>query len=116
ALDHVLVAPRERAGGPLDAVLARHGLRHRVAVQVPTFLIAPSFLVGTARVATVPARIAERLVAEHPLRAFPPPVPVPGFTIGAAWHEVHRADPGHRWLRSCLRRVTGSPGRPAPAP
>ena len=25
-----------------------------------------------------------------------------GFTIGAAWHEVHRGDPGHRWLRARL--------------
>ena len=38
----------------------------------------------------------------HPLRAFPPPVAVPGFTIGAAWHEVHRGDTGHRWLRARL--------------
>jgi DNA-binding transcriptional LysR family regulator len=107
ALDHVLVAPRERPGGPLDAVLARHGLRRRVVVQVPTFLVAPSFLVGTDRVATVPARIAERLMASHPLRTFPPPVAIPGFTIGAAWHEVHRGDPGHRWLRARVAAAVG---------
>ncbi|HEX2689481.1 MAG TPA: LysR family transcriptional regulator [Kofleriaceae bacterium] len=102
ALDHVLVAPRERPGGPLDAVLARHGLRRRIVVQVPTFLIAPSFLVGTARVATIPARIAELLVKSHPLHMFPPPVAIPDFTIGAAWHEIHRGDAGHRWLRTRL--------------
>src|SRR5262245_32685009 len=52
AMSHVLVAPRERPGGIVDAVLAQHRLARRVAVQVPGFLMVPNVLVGTQRVAT----------------------------------------------------------------
>jgi hypothetical protein len=41
ALEHVLVAPRGRAGGIVDSVLEQSGLTRRAAVQASTFLIAP---------------------------------------------------------------------------
>jgi DNA-binding transcriptional LysR family regulator len=104
-MPHVLVAPRQRPGGVVDEVLARRGLRRRVAVQVPTFLLVPHILVGTPYVATVPTRIARRLCQGHPLRMTPPPIAIPGFTICQAWHEVHRNDPGHRWLRQEVSRA-----------
>jgi len=108
ALSHVLVAPRERPGGVVDVVLAQHRLVRRIAVQVPSFLMVPSLLIGTQRIATVPARMAAELVRTHPLRTLAPPVEVPGFTMCQAWHELHRHDPGHRWLRDALARVAVS--------
>ena len=27
---------------------------------------------------------------------------IPGFTMSQGWHEIHRYDPGHRWLREEL--------------
>ena len=101
-LEHVLVAPRERPGGVVDEVLAGHGLSRRVAVQVPTFLIVPHVLIGTRRIATIPKRMAALLARVHPLRVLAPPVEIPGFTMAQAWHEVHRADPGHVFLRTRL--------------
>jgi DNA-binding transcriptional LysR family regulator len=102
AMEHVLVAPRERAGGIVDAVLEKNGLRRRVAVQVPTFLMVPYVLSGTTRVATVPERMAAELVRVYPLRSLGPPVEIPGFTMCMGWHEIHRSDPSHRWLRETL--------------
>jgi len=106
AMPHVLVTPRERpGGGVVDVVLAEHRLSRRIAVRVPTFLMVPYLLVGTDRIATVPARIAAELVRRHPLRMLRPPVDVPPFTLCQAWHEVHRHDPAHRWLREGLTRA-----------
>ena len=68
AMEHVLVAPRERAGGIVDAVLEKNGLSRRVAVQASTFLIVPYLLIGTTRIATVPERVAGELVRAHPLK------------------------------------------------
>jgi DNA-binding transcriptional LysR family regulator len=101
-LPHVLVAPWGQPGGVVDEVLAAGKERRRIAVQVPNFLMLPHLLVGTDRVATVPRRIAALLVAAHPLRALEPPVSVPGFTLHQGWHELHRQDPGHAWLRNRL--------------
>ncbi len=108
AMAHVLVAPRERPGGIVDVVLAQHRLARRVAVQVPSFLAIPYVLVGTRRIATVPARMAAELVRRHPLRILTPPVDVPGFTMCQGWHEIHRNDPGHRWLREAVTRAAGA--------
>jgi DNA-binding transcriptional LysR family regulator len=111
AMEHVLVAPRERAGGIVDAVLEQHGLSRRVAAQVSTFLLVPYLLVGTTRIATVPERMAQELARLHPLRILRPPVEVPGFTICQGWHEIHRHDPGHRWLRESLVEAAKAGGR-----
>jgi len=102
AMEHVLVAPRERAGGIVDAVLEKIGLARRVAVQASSFLIVPYLLTGTTRIATVPQRMAVELARMHPLRILKPPVAIPGFTMCQGWHEIHRNDPGHRWLRDAL--------------
>jgi len=101
-MEHVLVAPRERAGGIVDSVLEKNGLSRRVAVQAPTFLIVPYLLIGTTRIATVPQRMARELVRMHPLKILKPPVEIPGFTMCQGWHEIHRNDPGHHWLREQL--------------
>jgi DNA-binding transcriptional LysR family regulator len=105
ALDHVLVAPRNRPGGIVDEALAARGRARRVALQVPTFLIVPHMLVGTDRISTVPVRVARTLVRHHPLRELRPPLPIPRFTMAQGWHELHREDPGHRWLRARAAEV-----------
>jgi DNA-binding transcriptional LysR family regulator len=115
AMAHVLVTPRERPGrGVVDTVLEQHGLTRRVAVRVPTFLMVPYLLVGTERIATVPRRIADELARRHPLRVLAPPVAVPEFTLCQAWHELHRHDLGHRWLRDRVARA--DVGRAADVP
>ncbi|MBZ0233051.1 MAG: LysR family transcriptional regulator [Deltaproteobacteria bacterium] len=103
---HVVVAPREEPGAIVDEVLAR--LRRpprRVAVQAPTFLVVPHLLAGTPYVATIPARLAAEYGRSHALRTVTPPIKIPGFTIHQGWHELHRHDPGHRWLREEVARV-----------
>jgi DNA-binding transcriptional LysR family regulator len=83
-------------------VLEKNGLSRRVAVQAPTFLMVPYLLIGTTRIATVPKRMAGELTRMHPLKILTPPVTIPDFTMCQAWHEIHRNDPGHRWLREEL--------------
>lgn len=104
-LEHVFVAPWGRPGGVVDDVLAGRRLMRRVAVQVPTFLFLPHVLVGTRRIATVPTRVATLLEAHHPLRRLAPPIPIPRFTMSLGWHELHRDDPGHQWLRRSLAEL-----------
>jgi DNA-binding transcriptional LysR family regulator len=105
AMGHVLVAPRELPSAVVDEVLARRRLQRRVAIQVPTFFVVPDAILGTPYVATVPRRLARSFCASHSLRSVAPPLAIPGFTICQAWHEVHRDDPGHRWLRAEVSRA-----------
>lgn len=102
ALDHVLVSPGERPGGIVDDALARHALSRRVVVVVPNFLSVPYVLEGTERIATLPSRLARELVRRYPLRTLAPPVELPTAAMCMAFHEIHRRDPAHRWLRDQL--------------
>jgi len=105
ALEHVLVAPRGRPGGIVDDALSSRGLARQVTILAPTFALVPHLLAGTARVCTVPTRMARELVRRAPLALFPPPLEVPGFTMCQAWHELHRGDAAHRWLRELTSEV-----------
>lgn len=106
-LEHVLVAPGERPGGTVDRALAELGLTRRVSVRVPSFSTVPYLLIGTQRVATLPRRIARVFVEHYPLRTIEPPIDVPRTTLSLGWHELHRDDPGHQWLREQLTQMAG---------
>jgi DNA-binding transcriptional LysR family regulator len=107
-LPHVFVAPRERPGGPVEDALAKRGLHRTVALQVPSFSLVPDVLLGTRYIATVPERIAHVLCRRFSLRQLPAPIDVEGFAMCQAWHEAHRNDEGHRWLRDQCARAAGA--------
>jgi DNA-binding transcriptional LysR family regulator len=98
ALEHVLVSPRGgHFVGPTDEELAARGLSRRVRLSVQGFLTVPALVAQSDLIAVYPERLA-RLVAAQ-LMVLEAPLPLPGFTMVAAWHErVHR-DAAHRWLR-----------------
>jgi DNA-binding transcriptional LysR family regulator len=101
ALEHVLVSPRGGSfTGPTDEALAGRGLARRVRLSVQGFLQAADVVAASDLIAVFPERLA-RLQAAR-LRIVPAPLPIPGFTMAAAWHErVHNA-PEHRWLRDAV--------------
>ena len=99
-LDHVLVAPGERPGGVVDRALRRQGIARRVSVQVPSFSSVPPLLLGTQRISTIPYRVAEHFASRHPLRLLKPPLDLRPVSLYIGWHELHRKDPGHAWLRN----------------
>lgn len=105
ALDHVLVAPRGRPGGIVDDVLARDGLRRRVSVMVPHFLVAAAIVARTDLVWTAPASLARVAAQWHALTIRTPPLALPGFTNVMRWHVRLDRDPGLAWLRGQLREI-----------
>lgn len=81
-------------------------IRRRVACSVARFSNVGALLAGTDLVATVPERVAERLVALHPsLRAAPLPFTLPGSPLEALWNRG-ADDEGLAWLRRVVRALT----------
>jgi DNA-binding transcriptional LysR family regulator len=101
ALQHVLVSPRGGSfTGATDEALAARGLARRVRLSVQGFLQAADVVAASDLISVYPERLA-RLQGSR-LRVLPVPLPIPGFTMAAAWHErVHQA-PEHRWLRDSV--------------
>jgi DNA-binding transcriptional LysR family regulator len=113
AASHALISPRGEEGGFVDDALARRGLRRRVAVAVPHFLVAPYVVASSDLVLTLARRVADLLAA--PLRlavlAPPPELGVTGFTVSAMWHDRTHDDPARRWLREVLVQEARGRGR-----
>lgn len=109
-LPHVLVSPQGGGGpGVVDRALAKHGLERRVAVRIRYFLAAPMLVARTDLVLTVVRSLAEMLAVNLPVRLVEPPLELPTFKMGVAWHERVHQDPANRWLRdrvaAALRRA-----------
>ncbi len=105
ALPQVMIAPDGKPGSVLDDELARLGKRRRVALRVPSFLVAPLVVAESDLIGTFPARLARRMARALPLQLFPTPLALPGFDILTAWHERFRQDAGHAWFRRVLTEV-----------
>ncbi|WP_344270660.1 LysR family transcriptional regulator [Actinomadura napierensis] len=120
AAEHVAVSRRGRFTGPLDAALAEHGLRRRVAIVLPGHLAAMTLAARSDVVCLIPAALPG--AAPSPLtddatalglHLLDIPLPLPPLTIGMAWHPRHAADGAHHWLRTAVRRALRTPAGPA---
>lgn len=103
AAEHVVFSRRGRLRGPVDELLAEHGLRRRVVVCAPNpagglFLIKDSDLVGM-----LPVRIGQHAIDTFGLQMFEIPLDLPPLVLSMAWHPRYHADGSHRWLRDCVR-------------
>jgi DNA-binding transcriptional LysR family regulator len=101
---HALIAPGGTEGGFVDDALARLGLRRRVAVAVPHFLIAPHVAAASDLLLTLARRVADVLAKPLGLVVLTPPpeLRLQSFTMSAVWHERTHDDPAHRWLRGLI--------------
>ncbi|AYC32316.1 LysR family transcriptional regulator [Pseudomonas cavernae] len=103
AAEHVV---REFADGrnlAMDAVHLRElGIERRVSVALESFALMPEFIVGSARVATVFRRQAERFAQRYPLRIHPTPLAFPDAVQVLQWHPYQDRDPTLAWFRGLL--------------
>ena len=104
-LGHVLVAPMGRPGSVVDPLLAEQGLRRRVVVTTPHFLVAPVVVARSDLVTTIAERVARTFAEQLPLKVLRPPLEMPNFTISMVWHNRNADDVAHRWIRSALAQI-----------
>ncbi len=104
-LAHVQIAPRGRAGGVIDDLLAERGRSRRVARAVPYFVAALSLVAETDYVVTVSERIARVLAPRFGLRTIEAPLPLEPYALDAIWHPRMDGDAAHAFLRDVLVRA-----------
>ena len=102
AAPHVLVTLAADDRGIVDEVLAKQGLRRRVAVTVSDFHLVPHIIARTSMIGHLPRRTAAELVAGFDLLVLPPPVALPAWNVEVFWGGVSDAEPGARWFREQL--------------
>jgi DNA-binding transcriptional LysR family regulator len=106
---HVSASRRCKLAGPIDDVLAAHGLSRTVALAAPTYAAAMLMVAQTDLVGLGAARIG-RATADA-LGLVPLDVrglDLPPIELAQAWHSRYDADGAHRWLRTSVRGLVSA--------
>jgi LysR family nod box-dependent transcriptional activator len=94
--------------------LKSQGYERNIEMAASNFSAVPHFVMGTDRIATVHARLAEVFARYYPVRLVPLPVHIPTIQIVMQWHEFMDNDPLHVWLRKLIQDVAArQPGASA---
>lgn len=104
AASHILVSPRGDDFGVLDTTLASHGMRRRIALFLPDFIVVSDVLKRTDYVISTPLSIVELFKDRKGLRQIPMPeeLRLGSGALIALWHERVHADPVNQWFRQLV--------------
>jgi len=105
AAEHVSASRRGKMAGPLDDLLAEHGLARRVAVAAPTFAAALFMVAASDLVGLGSERLGAAGAAALGLQRLDLPFEMPPMVLGMAWHVRYDTDGAHQWLRACVRET-----------
>jgi DNA-binding transcriptional LysR family regulator len=102
AAEHLLVVSEGTGHGKVDEVLKRSGVERRISLTVPHFVAVGHILQATDLVATVPERLAERMVEPFGLTYVTHPAALPEVAINVFWHAKFHKAPANQWLRTLV--------------
>jgi DNA-binding transcriptional LysR family regulator len=102
AADHVAVVSAGTGHGKVDEILDSNSPQRRVKLKVPHFVAIGHILQTTDLIATVPERLAERMVEPFNLKYVTHPVKLPQIGINLFWHAKYHKDPSNQWLRGLI--------------
>ena len=107
AVEHLVVVAAGTGHGKVDDLLRRRGIVRSVRLTVPHFVSVGHILQHSDLVATVPQRLADRLIEPFKLVQVAHPAKLPQVAINMFWHaKVHRA-PANQWLRGIVFELFG---------
>jgi DNA-binding transcriptional LysR family regulator len=89
----------------VDAEIARHGLRRRVGLEVPSFLAGLFVLPSSDLLMNAPVQLVREAATRLKLTTREAPIRLPRVRISLCWHERYQQDPAHRWARERVLQV-----------
>jgi DNA-binding transcriptional LysR family regulator len=108
AAEHLVVVAAGTGHGKVDELLERSGVRRHVRLTVPHYVGVGHILSGTDLIATVPERLADRLIEPFGLAKVAHPAKLPEIAINLFWHAKYHREPANRWLRSLVFELFGA--------
>ncbi|HBC43424.1 MAG TPA: LysR family transcriptional regulator [Pseudanabaena sp.] len=102
---HLLISIKEDMVGRVDDILAVQGLRRKIKLSIPHFLVAPSIIARTDLIATLAERVANTFARDLNLKVFPCPLEIAGFSVVMRWHQSTANQSSHQWLRQLFIEI-----------
>jgi DNA-binding transcriptional LysR family regulator len=110
---HVLASQSGDAHGFVDELLDRKGLKRRVALVVPNFLLALAALAETDMLAAVPASLIRLYAGRFGVASVEPPLPLRNDELCVLATRAALMDAGLAWLFKTLNPLTARTPRPS---
>jgi DNA-binding transcriptional LysR family regulator len=101
----VNTSPGSYYSSVVDEALERLKRRRKVALEGPSFLLAPHVVASSDLVAIVPERTGTWGREHFGLSTYTLPIAIPPFGVRLYWHERTHTDPLNRWLREQLSHI-----------
>lgn len=116
AAHHLVVISSGTGHGKVDELLQRSGVERSVRLNVPHYVSVGHILQGSDLIATVPERLADRLLDPFGLAKVMHPAKLPDIAINVFWHAKYHRSPANRWLRGTVFElfsdgISGATGR-----
>ena len=99
---HVLVSAEGSPHQIVEQTLRARGLRRRIALRVPHFMVIPMILARTDYMVIVPKGFVQAMTPLGRFKSLRLPVDIPQLDVKVHWHERFDQDPGIAWLRGVL--------------
>lgn len=99
AYGHVVTRFGNEATNAVEAEIARHGLRRRVALEVPSFLAGLFILPTSDLLMNAPMELVAEAAGRLGLTTREAPIRLPRVRVSVCWHERFQRDPAHQWAR-----------------
>jgi DNA-binding transcriptional LysR family regulator len=106
--EHLVVVSAGTGHGRVDELLQRSGVERTIRLTVPHYMSVGHILQGSDLVATVPERLADRLVDPYGLVKVSHPATLPDVAINVFWHAKYHRAPANQWLRAIVFDLFGS--------
>ena len=106
-LSYVLVRSHPATARAIDAL----GLRERVRLTLPHFMVLPRILADTNLAVIMPQRLSDafRLLGRYAVWRTRG---LPSFDVSVHWYRRYRHDAGNKWLRETIVDLFGEADRP----
>jgi DNA-binding transcriptional LysR family regulator len=102
---HVVVRPWLESLGGIDRYLEGQQVRRKIAVELPSLMIAPIIVAQSDLLITLPERGISSLFDMTNLTVFAPPFPTPQYVLKAYYSPALASSPAHLWMREQLFMV-----------
>jgi DNA-binding transcriptional LysR family regulator len=106
SMPHVVVSLTGRTSESYDSTLEEFGVKRKVAVITPHFLMVPLLIERSPElIAIAPLELARVFGRYGTIRSFETPVPLPQYALNQHWHPRFHHDPAIVWLRGLIKRT-----------
>lgn len=102
---HLLISVTGEPVGFVDRLLARRGLKRRIAMTANQFLVAPLIIQNSDMIMTLAVRTAERFARVNNLHIVPVPLERDPIDLTLLWHKELSRHPAHEWMRGVLTEI-----------